>query len=54
MDECIAVIDGGRWGYYVHAGGITFGVFMFSNCRDRSIIDLDTPSALMMIDEVPL
>jgi hypothetical protein len=53
IDECIAVIDGGRWGYYVHAGGVTFGVFMFSNCRGRSIIDLDTPSALMMIDEVP-
>lgn len=53
LDECIAVIDGGRWGYYVHAGGVTFGVLMFSNCRGRSIIDLDTPSALMMIDEVP-
>lgn len=53
VDECIAVIDGGRWGYYVHAGGVTFGVFMWSNCRGRSIIDLDSPSALMMIDEVP-
>ncbi len=53
LDECIAVIDGGRWGYYVHAGGVTFGVLMFSNVRGRSIIDLDTPSALMMIDEVP-
>ncbi len=53
IDECIAVIDGGRWGYYVHAGGVTFGVFMFSNCSGRSILDLDIPSALMMIDEVP-
>ncbi|MBC7229925.1 MAG: hypothetical protein H5T74_05990 [Actinobacteria bacterium] len=53
IEECIAVIDGGRWGYYVHAGGVTFGVLMFSNCRGRSIMDLDSPSALMMIDEVP-
>ena len=53
IDECVAVIDGGRWGYYVHAGGVTFGVFMWSNCRGRSIMDLDSPSALMMIDEVP-
>ncbi|MGW8321086.1 MAG: hypothetical protein ACWGSD_05995 [Thermodesulfobacteriota bacterium] len=28
LDECIAVWDGGRWGYYVHAGGVCFGVFM--------------------------
>lgn len=54
IDECIAVIDGGRWGYYVHAGGVTFGVYMFSNCSGRSILDLDSASALMMIDEVPL
>ncbi len=53
IEECIAVIDGGRWGYYVHAGGVTFGVLMFSNCPGHSILDLDSPSALMMIDEVP-
>jgi hypothetical protein len=28
LDECIAVWDGGRWGYYIHAGGVCFGVFM--------------------------
>ncbi|WP_287155480.1 hypothetical protein [Candidatus Solincola tengchongensis] len=53
IEECIAVIDGGRWGYYVHAGGVTFGVLMFSNCPGHDILDLDSPSALMMIDEVP-
>lgn len=53
IEECIAVIDGGRWGYYVHAGGVTFGVLMFSNCPGHSIFDLDSPSALAMIDEVP-
>lgn len=28
LKDCIAVWDGGRWGYYVHAGGVCFGVFM--------------------------
>ena len=28
IDECIAVVDGGRWGFYIHAGGVIFGVFM--------------------------
>lgn len=54
IEECVAVIDGGRWGYYMHAAGVVFGVYMWSNCPGgRSMIDLDTPSALMMIDEVP-
>jgi hypothetical protein len=53
IDECIAVVDGGRWGYYMHAGGIVFGVYMFSKCRGRSLLDLDSPSALVMLDEVP-
>lgn len=29
IDECIAVIDGHRWTYYCHAGGVIFGVLMF-------------------------
>ena len=53
IDECIAVIDGGRWGFYMHAAGVVFGVYMFSKCSGRDILDLNTPSALMMIDEVP-
>jgi len=53
IEACVAIIDGGRWGYYVHAGGVTFGVLMFSNCEGHDIMDLDSPSALMMIDEVP-
>ncbi len=28
IDECIAVLDGGRWGFYIHAGGVIFGVLM--------------------------
>ncbi|MDQ7781387.1 MAG: hypothetical protein RDU20_00815 [Desulfomonilaceae bacterium] len=31
VDECIAVLDGGRWGFYLHAGGTIFGVFMHAH-----------------------
>jgi len=31
IDECIAVVDGGRWGFYIHAGGVIFGVFMHAH-----------------------
>jgi len=43
IDECIAVWDGGRWGYYLHAGGIVFG------CLENGKydpFDLDVPSAM--------
>jgi hypothetical protein len=29
IDECIAVIDGGKWPYYIHAGGMIFGQLYF-------------------------
>jgi hypothetical protein len=53
IDECIAVIDGGRWGYYIHAAGVVFGVYMFSKCSGRDLLDLKSPSSLVMLDEVP-
>jgi hypothetical protein len=28
IDECIALLDGSRWGFYIHAGGTIFGVLM--------------------------
>jgi len=31
VDECVAVLDGGRWGFYLHAGGTIFGVFMHAH-----------------------
>ncbi|MGA2938481.1 MAG: hypothetical protein ABSF52_15475 [Syntrophobacteraceae bacterium] len=31
IDEAIAVADGGRWGFYLHAGGTIFGVFMHAH-----------------------
>jgi hypothetical protein len=43
IDDCIAVWDAGRWGYYIHAGGIAFGCL--ENGR-YDAFDLDIPSAM--------
>jgi hypothetical protein len=43
IDECIAVWDAGRWGYYIHAGGIAFGCL--ENGR-YDAFDLEVPSAM--------
>ena len=40
IDDCVAVWDGGRWGYYLHAGGLIFGVLL-TNHHDS--FDLDQP-----------
>ena len=43
IDECIAVLDGGRWGFYLHAGGVIFGVLM--NVKNDPF-DLSNPKGL--------
>ena len=43
IDECIAVIDGHRWTYYCHAGGVIFGVLMFVKTDP---LDLRNPNAI--------
>jgi hypothetical protein len=43
IDECIAVVDGGRWGFYIHAGGVIFGVFMHAQ---DDLFDLSNPKVL--------
>lgn len=40
ITDCVAVWDGGRWGYYLHAGGLIFGVLL-TNHHDA--FDLDEP-----------
>lgn len=39
--DCIAVWDGGRWGYYLHAGGVIFGVLLTGR---RDAFDLSVPA----------
>jgi hypothetical protein len=40
IQDCVAVWDGGRWGYYLHGGGLIFGTLL-TNHHDA--FDLDTP-----------
>jgi hypothetical protein len=40
IKDCVAVWDGGRWGYYLHAGGLIFGTLL-TNHHDS--FDLDEP-----------
>jgi len=40
IEDCVAVWDGGRWGYYLHAGGVIFGVLLTNNYDS---FDLDQP-----------
>jgi hypothetical protein len=47
IDECIAVLDGGRYGYYIHAGGIVFGCF--ENAQ-YDAFDLSQPAAIAYYD----
>lgn len=50
IDECIAVLDGGRWAYYLHAGGVIFGVLMFV---ERDPLDLSVPYAMDLFEKAP-
>ncbi len=43
IDEAIAVVDGGRWAFYLHAGGTIFGVFMHAH---DDLFDLTNPKVL--------
>ena len=42
IDECIPVLDGGKWPYYVHAGGMIFGHLFFGG---RDWYDLEGDSS---------
>jgi hypothetical protein len=48
IGDCVAVWDGGRWGYYLHAGGIIFGVLL-TNHHDS--FDLDVPVVAGFLQE---
>jgi len=47
IDSCIAVLDGGRYGYYIHSGGIVFGCF--ENAQ-YDAFDLSQPAAIAYYD----
>jgi len=47
IDGCISVLDGGRYAYYLHAGGIVFGCF--ENIK-YDAFDLSQPAAFAYFD----
>ncbi len=47
IDECIVILDGGRYGYYIHAGGIVFGAL--ENAQ-YDAFDLSRPAAFGYYD----
>jgi hypothetical protein len=42
IEDCVAVIDGGKWPYYIHAGGLIFG-HLFYNGIDWFDLDREEP-----------
>lgn len=40
IDECVAVLDGGRWAYYIPAGGLCFTELLWAT---RDHLDLSNP-----------
>lgn len=40
IEDSIPILDGGKWAFYVHAGGMCFGQLMFNG---RDWLDLDIP-----------
>lgn len=48
IEDCVAVIDGGKWPYYIHAGGMIFGQ-LYYNAVDW--FDLDRPDADIAVEK---
>jgi hypothetical protein len=50
IKDCVAVIDGGKWPYYVHAGGLIFGHLFYNKVDwfdlDRAEEDVAIESAM--------
>jgi hypothetical protein len=49
VDEVIPVIDGGKWPYYNHAGGMIFGQLLYAG---KDWFDLDEPDGTAAIERV--
>jgi hypothetical protein len=48
IGDCVAVWDGGRWGYYLHAGGVIFGVLL-TNHHDSFDLDIPVVAGFMQV-----
>ena len=47
VDEVIPVIDGGKWPYYNHAGGMIFGQLLYGG---KDWFDLDQPDGTALVE----
>lgn len=50
IDSCVAVVDGGKWPYYIHSGGLIFGHLFYNKLDwfdlDRQDADVTMEAAL--------
>ena len=53
IEDCVAVWDGGRWGYYLHAGGIIFGVLL-TNQHDSFDLDEPVVAGFLQVPDAPV
>ncbi|MBV9841189.1 MAG: hypothetical protein JOY99_06605 [Sphingomonadaceae bacterium] len=53
IEDCVAIWDGGRWGYYLHGGGLIFGTLLTSH---SDAFDLDKPvvAGFMQVPGAPI
>lgn len=53
IEDCVAVWDGGRWGYYLHAGGLIFGTLL-TNHHDAFDLDQPVVAGFMQVPGAPV
>jgi len=53
IDHCVAVWDGGRWGYYLHAGGLIFGTLL-TNHHDSFDLDAPVVAGFLQVPDAPV
>jgi hypothetical protein len=53
IKDCVAVWDGGRWGYYLHAGGLIFGTLL-TNHHDAFDLDEPVVAGFMQVPGAPV
>jgi len=53
IKDCVAVWDGGRWGYYLHSGGLIFGTLL-TNHHDSFDLDQPVVAGFMQAPDAPV
>ena len=53
IKDCVAIWDGGRWGYYLHSGGLIFGTLL-TNHSDSFDLDQPVVAGFMQVPGAPV